>query len=282
MVVTETQLEDVELERAVDALKIRRRRGAKILYSVLGALGFVGIWAFFSAFVLEPYVLPSPGRVLIRMGELIASGVVFTNFLASFLKTMLGWVLAIALGIPIGLLMGRFRYARAFLNDFVYILANVPLIVYAVIALIIFGISPLGAAFVVMLEVLPGIAINVAAGVESVDRGLLSMSRSFRRSSSQTARSVVIPSVIPFLFAGGRVSFANSWKLAALAETFGGSIGVGYQLEKAFQLFSVVDLLAWMFFFVIFVIAIERFLIAPAERRVFAWRNPGSGPGEDA
>ena len=65
----------------------------------------------------------------------------------------------------------------------------------------------------------------------------------------------MFPSVVPFLFASGRVSFANSWKLAALAETFGGYLGVGYQLEKSFQIFSVVSLLAWMFFFVIFVIA---------------------------
>jgi NitT/TauT family transport system permease protein len=277
MAATETQLEEVELERAVDALTARRRRGAKVFYSILGALGFVGIWSFFSVFVLEPYVLPAPWSVAKRMWELTVSGEVFTNFLASFLKTMLGWFLALVLGIPIGLLMGRFRYAKAFLHDFVYILANVPLIVYAVVALIVFGISPFGPAFVVMLEVLPGVAINVAAGVESVDRGLLAMSRSFRRSSGQAARSVVIPSVVPFLFAGGRVSFANSWKLAALAETFGGTTGVGYQLEKSFQLFSVVSLLAWMFFFVIFVIAVERFMIAPLERRVFRWRNPG-GP----
>jgi NitT/TauT family transport system permease protein len=280
MALTETQLEDVELERAVDALTARRRRGAKVLYSILGALGFIGIWSFFSLFVLEPYVLPAPWSVAKRMWELTISGEVFTNFLASFLKTMLGWVLALVLGIPIGLLMGRFRYAKAFLHDFVYILANVPLIVYAVVALIVFGISPFGPAFVVMLEVLPGVAINVAAGVESVDRGLLAMSRSFRRSSGQTARNVVIPSLVPFLFAGGRVSFANSWKLAALAETFGGTTGVGVQLEKSFQLFSVVSLLAWMFFFVIFVILVERFMIAPLERRVFRWRTSGDPADE--
>jgi NitT/TauT family transport system permease protein len=209
-----------------------------------------------------------------RMWELLVSGLVFTNFLSSFLKTMVGWALAFVLGIPIGMLMGRYRYARAFFHDFVYLFANVPLLVYAVIAIVVFGISPWGPAFVVMLEAFTGIAINVAAGVESVDRGLLAMSRSFRRSSRKTIRAVVVPSVVPFLFASGRVSFANSWKLAALAETFGGYLGVGYQLEKSFQIFSVVDLLAWMFFFVLFVILVERFLIAPAERRVFRWRDP--------
>jgi NitT/TauT family transport system permease protein len=273
MATAERTLEELEQE-AIDALASGgRRTGSKVFYSALGALGFIGVWAVFST-ILEPYVMPSPLAVVVRMWELTVSGVVFTNFLSSFLKTMAGWAMALALGIPIGLLMGRYRYARAFFHDFVYIFANVPLLVYAVIALVIFGISPWGPAFVVMLEAFTGIAINVAAGVESVDRGLLAMSRSFRRSSGKTVRSIVVPSVVPFMFASGRVSFANSWKLAALAETFGGYLGIGFQLEKAFQTFSVVTLLAWMFFFVIFVILVERLLITPLERKVFAWRDP--------
>ncbi len=262
MATIEKTLEELEQE-AIDALASGgRRTRSKVFY-----------WVYFST-VLEPYVLPSPLAVAQQMWELITSGDVFINFGSSFLKTMAGWAMALVLGIPIGLLMGRYRYARAFFHDFVYLFANVPLLVYAVIAVVVFGISPWGPAFVVMLEAFTGIAINVAAGVESVDRGLLAMSRSFRRSSGRTVRSIVIPSVVPFLFASGRVSFANSWKLAALAETFGGYLGIGYQIEKAFQIFSVVTLLAWMFFFVIFVILVERVLIAPAERKVFAWRDP--------
>lgn len=279
MATTEKTLEELEQE-AIDALAAGGHTRSKILYSVLGGLAFLAVWAFFSAFVLEPYVLPSPGSVGAKMWELTTSGEVFTNFATSFMKTVVGWVGALAVGIPIGLLMGRYRYARAFFHDFVYIFANVPLLVYAVVALVIFGISPWGPAFVVTLEAFTGVAINTAAGVESVDRGLLSMSRSFRRSSGQTVRSIVFPSVVPFLFASGRVSFANSWKLAALAETFGGSSGIGFELEKAFQTFSVQTLLAWMFFFVIFVILVERVLITPLEHRVFAWRDPAAARRE--
>ena len=61
------------------------------------------------------------------------------------------------------------------------------------------------------------------------------------------------PSFSPFLFAAIRNSFAASWKLAALAETFGGTTGVGVQIRKSFQTFSVADMMAWMMFFVIFV-----------------------------
>jgi NitT/TauT family transport system permease protein len=258
------------------ARRISGRAVARVALSVLGILSFIGLWAALAEWKFEPIVLPSPSAVVENMWELMQEGIVAQAFLKSLYKTMMGWGGAVALGIPIGLLMGRYRYARAFFHDFVYLLANVPLVVYAVISLVVFGISDIGPAFVVMLLVLPAVAINVAAGVASADEGLISMSKAFRRSGPQVARFVVVPAVLPFLLAAARVSFADSWKLEALTETFGSASGVGFQIHKAFTSFSVLDALSWMMFFVIFVIVIERVLLAPAERRIFAWRNPGA------
>jgi NitT/TauT family transport system permease protein len=259
--------------------RARRNSGralARVALSLLGGLSFLGLWAALAKWKFEPIVLPSPFAVAENMWDLLQEGVVGEAFLKSLYKTLMGWGGAVALGIPIGLLMGRYRYARAFFHDLVYLLANVPLVVYAVVSLVIFGISDIGPAFVVMLLVLPAVAINVAAGVASADEGLISMSRAFRRRSSQVARFVIVPAVLPFLLAAARVSFADSWKLEALTETFGSASGVGFQIHKAFTSFSVLDALSWMMFFVIFVVVIERVLLAPAERRIFAWRNPGA------
>jgi NitT/TauT family transport system permease protein len=258
------------------ARRISGRALARVALSLLGGLSFLGLWAALAKWKFEPIVLPSPFAVAENMWDLLQEGVVGEAFLKSLYKTLMGWGGAVALGIPIGLLMGRYRYARAFFHDLVYLLANVPLVVYAVVSLVIFGISDIGPAFVVMLLVLPAVAINVAAGVASADEGLISMSRAFRRRSSQVARFVIVPAVLPFLLAAARVSFADSWKLEALTETFGSASGVGFQIHKAFTSFSVLDALSWMMFFVIFVVVIERVLLAPAERRIFAWRNPGA------
>jgi NitT/TauT family transport system permease protein len=256
--------------------RISGRAVARVALSLLGGLFFLGLWASLSEWAFEPVVLPSPFAVVDNMYALLQEGLVVEAFLKSLYKTMMGWVAAVVIGVPIGLLMGRFRYARAFFHDFVYLLANFPLVVYAVISLVVFGISDIGPAFVVMLLVLPAVAINVAAGVASADQGLISMSRAFRRGGRQVARWVVVPAVLPFLLAAARVTFADSWKLEALTETFGSSSGVGFQIHKAFTTFSVLDAMSWMMFFVIFIIIVERVLLAPAERRIFAWRNPGS------
>ncbi len=260
---------------------LRSRAVARVGLSVLGLLSFLGLWAALSEWKFEPFVLPSPFAVAENMVDLLEEGLVGEAFFKSLQKTLMGWGAAMLFGIPIGLMMGRFRYARAFFHDFVYVLSNVPLVVYAVISLVVFGISDIGPAFVVMLLVLPAVSINVAAGVASADQGLLDMSRAFGRKGSRVARWVVVPAVLPFLLAAARVSFADSWKLEALTETFGSASGVGFQIHKAFTTFSVLDALSWMMFFVIFVIVIERLLLAPAERRIFAWRNPGRAQGAD-
>jgi len=263
------------------ARRAARAKWKAVGYSLAGALSFLIVWHLASGFTRTEFeLLPNPLKVARRVGDLtfgnetrgIEPGWVFVNFWATFRKTLYGFAGAVVLGVPIGVLMGRFRYAKNFFFDFVYLAANVPLIVYAILGLLLFGIGDTGPAFVVGLLVLPVITLNVAAGVEGVDQNLLAMSRSFGLSSRSAMRHIVFPSFTPFLFAAIRASFSSSWKLAALAETFGGTTGVGVQIRKAFQGFSTTDMLAWMMFFVLFVILMERLILMRLERWVFRFR----------
>jgi NitT/TauT family transport system permease protein len=284
--VTETRDETTALAAGSTRERVARQaasiRRKAVGYSLLGALAFLGVWMF-AHFVIRSEAfeyVPSPWKVGDRMlgfifgdpDRNVPAGKVFENFWDTLRKVLLGWGGAVVLGVPIGVLMGRFRYARDFFFDLVYLAANVPLIVYAVLSLLLFGVGDTGPAVVVAVLVLPIIAINVAEGVESVDPNLLAMSRAYRLPPREALRHIVFPSFYPFLFAGARVSFADSWKLGALTETFGGQTGVGVQLRKAFQIFAVADLLAWMMFFVIFVLFIERVVLMRLERYAFRYR----------
>jgi NitT/TauT family transport system permease protein len=270
-----TALSDVVAKRAPGT----RRKAAA--YSLLGALALLVAWALAARYTRTEFeLLPTPLEVAHRMWGFIVGdpsrgvepGTVFVNFWETLRKTLIGFAAAVVLGVPIGILMGRYRYAKNFFFDLVYLAANVPLIVYAILAILLFGLGDAGPAFVVAILVLPDIAVNVAAGVEGVDRRLLAMSRAYQRPPSAALRHIVVPSFFPFLFAATRTSFASSWKLAALAETFGGTTGIGVQIRKSFQTFSVADLLAWMMFFVIFVVLIERVVLMRLERYVFRYR----------
>lgn len=256
------------------AARIRWRRVGLVL---LGWAGFLGVWKLASEYLLNPFILPGPVKVGEAMWDLLVTGEVFQHFQWSLGKTFTGFGFAIAIGMPIGFAMGRTRYFRAFFHDPVMVLGSVPGITYAVLALVIFGISLEGPVLAVALIAMPYIAINVAAGLDGIDRNLITMSRAFGRSRSHVLRHVLVPSVAPFVFAGVRLSFAIAWKVEALTEVFGSSNGIGFMIRRSYQLFSITHVLAWMLFFVVFMLLMERLVLLRIERHLFRWRPQEAG-----
>src|SRR5215207_11757120 len=190
---------------AVQGLRVRApglagRRWRQAGAVIIGWAAFFGVWAFASEVLFNPYRLPGPLTVADAMWTIVKSGDVVTTFKASLGKIFLGFGLAAVLGGPIGFLMGRSRYWTAFFHDPVLVAGSVPGITYAVLALVIFGIGLEGPILAVALISMPYIAINVAAGLDGIDRGLLQMSTAFGRSARQVMRHVLIPTVIPFVF----------------------------------------------------------------------------------
>jgi NitT/TauT family transport system permease protein len=264
---------DVALERSPPrAPRLAAHRWRQAGAVVLGWAVFFGAWEFASTVLFNPYRLPGPGDVAEAMGTIITGGEVLEQFRASLGKIFLGFALAVVLGVPIGFLMGRTRYWKAFFHDPVVIAGSVPGITYAVLALVIFGIGLEGPILAVALISMPYIALNVAAGLEGIDSNLIAMSRAFRRRRVDIVRHVLIPTITPFVFAGVRLSFALAWKVEALTEVFGSSSGIGFMIRRSYQMFSVVDVLAWTGLFVIFMLLLERLVLLRLERYMFRWR----------
>jgi NitT/TauT family transport system permease protein len=248
---------------------------------LLGWFGFLGIWAFTSEFILDPFTLPRPisfpfpeasHGVANAMWDIVITGEFVDDFRASISKTFIGFGVACLFGVPIGFAMGRSRYWKAFFHDGVVGAGSIPGLTYAVMALVIFGIGFMGPVLAVGLISMPFIALNVAEGLEGVDQNLLRMSTAFGRTDGEVMRHVLIPSILPFVFAGVRLSFAIAWKVEQLTEVFGSSEGVGFQIRFAFQSFSITRVLAWTLLFILFMLIIER-ILALIENRMFRWRT---------
>ncbi|MGB3483648.1 MAG: ABC transporter permease [Mycobacterium sp.] len=246
-----------------------RRVGLHLIgYAVL-----VAIWSFCSLVLFTEYVLPAPWTVGAEMWHLASDGTAFVQFGSSIVKIALGFAIGTVIGVPLGLLMGRVRYQKYFWQQPLLVLGNVPGLAFAVFALILFGIGAVGPIVVVAFVALPYVALNVAQGVEEVDRRLVDMSMVYGLGRGEIVKSVFLPSVMPFLFAALRYGFAMAWKVEALTEVFGGRSGIGFMIRQSYQEFSVAGVLAWTGFFVIFILLIERVFLAGLERRFFAWRG---------
>ncbi|GAA3774628.1 ABC transporter permease [Plantactinospora mayteni] len=258
--------------RRTAQLRRWRRRGLL----VLGWLAMLLLWEF-GSWWYGSRLLPRPHEVFLKAVEIVESGNFVTDFSASVLKTFAGFAVAAAVGAPVGYLMGRYDYWRAFFHDGVTIAGTIPAIVYAVMSLIVFGLSNLGPILAVALVSAPYIALNVAEGIRGVDRSLVTMSEAFGRTPRQIRREVLIPTIVPFVFAAIRMCFAVAWKVEALTEVFGGRNGVGFQIRTEYQLYDIGAVLAWMFLFIAFMLVIERLVLFRAEARLLAWRPEERG-----
>jgi NitT/TauT family transport system permease protein len=239
---------------------------------VLGWLFFLGVWWALSAVLDSEARLPSPPRVLEEI-RIILAGDFWTQFWASVNRVLAGFFAAVLIGTPLGFLMGRSKYWGNFLQAPVVVAGAIPGLTYAVMAFVVFGISFWGPVLAVGLIAMPYVAINVAEGVRGVDRRLIDMSTAYGRTESQVFRHVTVPSVLPFIFAGVRLSFSLAWKVGTLTEVFGSSKGIGFQIRRNYQLFNMPAVIAWVLLFVAFMLLLERFVLVRIERRLFRWRQ---------
>ncbi|MXG88639.1 ABC transporter permease [Nocardioides flavescens] len=262
-----------------EAAARRTARGRRWRRTAVLALGWVAIYAVWEAtsWWFGSRLLPRPHEVLQSAIEIIETGNFVGDFSASVLKTFAGFGVAALVGAPIGYAMGRSRYWRAFFHDGVTIAGTIPAIVYAVMSLIVFGLSNLGPILAVALVSAPYVALNVAEGIRGVDNQLITMSEAFGRTPRQIRREVLVPTIVPFVFAAIRMCFAVAWKVEALTEVFGGRSGVGFQIRTEYQLYDISAVLAWMVLFIAFMLVIERLVLAKAESRLLAWRPEERG-----
>lgn len=239
-------------------------------------MAFIGTWQLLSTYFFEPFVLPSPVEVLSEMWAILRSGDFWPNFWATTKHLVIGFTLALAIGSTIGIAMGRSPYWDGFFRDYVMLTLTTPGLVFALVAVMIFGLSTIGPIVAIVLTSFPHITVNVEEGVRAIPRDLLDMATAYGVDRRGRLRNIIIPAVAPFLFTAIRYGFAIAWKITALTELFGGADGVGIQIRVEFQLFNTAGVLAWAFFLVGLALITERLILQRVERHFFRWRPRAS------
>jgi NitT/TauT family transport system permease protein len=250
----------------------RERRKTFLPWRVAGYVLFVGTWQLLAMYVFEPFILPAPTAVLSDMWQIVQRGDFWSNFFATIKHLAIGFSLAYLLGTIIGIAMGRSQYWDGFFRDYIMLTLTTPGLVFALICVMIFGLSPLAPIVAIVLTSMPHVTVNVVEGVRAIPRDLMDMAAAYGVDRSLSLRHIIIPAVAPFLFTAVRFGFAIAWKITALTELFGGSEGVGIQIRVQFEVFHTAGILAWAFFLVGLSLIVERVLLQRIERHFFRWR----------
>lgn len=214
-------------------------------WSAAGVATILLFWEFAALAFDSELILPSPLPVLRKLASLALTVNFARAAAASLFRVVAGFLLALPVALVVGVASGLDDRARAFTRPFFSVVAATPVLSIILIALLWFGPERVP-IFTALLMVFPVMATNVREGVGAVDRRLVECARAYRLTRTEQLRHVYLPSLLPFVIAGGRSSLSLSWKVVVAAEVLAQperALGTGMQSAKA-QL-ETTELMAW-------------------------------------
>lgn len=222
-------------------------------------------------------VLPTPWQVFSFMwdeitGHTLAPHNMYVTFGISLQRLAIGMFIAMVIGTVIGLAMGLSKAVDAFFNDWVVAILAMPNLAWALFCSLAFGFGDTGPIITVVLTGVPFVIMNVREGVRNTPTDLFDMARAFDVPRQRVIGHVLIPSLLPFLFAAARYSFALGWKGLVVAEVFGGQDGAGWTIKFWYDAHRAYGVVGYALLFVIFALVFEKFMFDQLSKRLFRWR----------
>jgi nitrate/nitrite transport system permease protein len=206
------------------------------LFALLSIL-FIGLWHVATAGQGESGLAPTPGATWHRLVEVIGdpfyiagpnSVGIFWHLLASLQRVLIGFGLAAVIAIPLGFLLGTSTTVRWAMEPVVQILRPVSPLAWLPLGLALLRDAEATALFVIFMSALWPILLNTVDGVRNVDPLYLDLARTVEASRLTIIRKILLPSALPAVITGLRMSLSTSWLVIIAAEMLVGGRGMGY------------------------------------------------------
>jgi ABC-type nitrate/sulfonate/bicarbonate transport system permease component len=219
---------------------------------------------------INPAFVPAPTVVVQKLWDLFARGAVLAPLLQTLGLLFTAYVASTLLAVGTGLLMGRFKAVHGLLEPLVEVLRPLPKPALLPPLILFLGLgSPMKLA-VVGLGVFFPILINTVQGVRGTDPVLLDMARTFGHGPRRQLLRVILPSALPMILAGMRISLGLGLVLVVIAEMLAGTGGVGYLIIDMQRSFRVAEMYAWIVILAVLGFALNE-LFVRLERRAIHW-----------
>lgn len=238
---------------------------------ILSLSALVGVWVVAAGITDDPAVLPSPADVARITWAEATAGPLFFHVMATLTRVLAAFLVAMGIGVILGVLLGRSDRADMWLGPWVTIFLNIPALVLIVLCYLWIGLNEMAAICAVAVNKTAMVAVTLREGARALDPRLTELAQIYRFGQWRTYRHVILPQLWPYLFAAMRNGIAIIWKIVLVAEFLGRPNGVGFQIHLYFQLFETGYVLAYAFSFVIVMLAVEFGIFSVWERRANAW-----------
>ncbi len=234
----------VALLLGIGALRFGARRSKNVQEWVLPVgvtLLFLVLWEF-ACRVSGSRIFPTPGETLVGAGELIESKRLWGDIAASLFRVTWGFLLAVAVGIPLGLVVGWSTRTFRALNPIIQGLRPISPIAWIPIAILWFGIGDGAGIFLIFLSSFFPITVGTMAAVRNISLVHQRSAMNFGVSGLDLFRRVVLPAALPQIITSLRIALGVAWLVIVAAEMVGMDSGLGYLINDARNAGSRYDL----------------------------------------
>jgi ABC-type nitrate/sulfonate/bicarbonate transport system permease component len=243
--------------------------------SIASVVVFVAVWQWVtSAGYVEPIFLASPTAILdVAYDQFFVSREIYPHILVSLTEAFVGFVLAIVVGVLLGLAMGRFDRLRAVFEPFVMALYATPSVALLPLFILWLGIGLWSKVLIVFLGGVFAILVNTMAGVRGANPKLIETAQAFTASEAEVFAYIILPSAMPFIVAGIRLAIGRVLISVFVAELYASNQGVGFVVTQAAASYATALMLMGILLFTLAGVALSQALSLIEDRFLGRFRE---------
>ncbi|WP_439393869.1 ABC transporter permease [Bradyrhizobium sp. PMVTL-01] len=279
------------LELAEGSPKDRARQRAGVVAAATGSLVrwfaifgqrslllllFLAVWETAPRFgLIDVTFLPPFSEVIAAGWQLAQSGELYDDVGASLLRALSGFLIAIALFVPLGVLTGWYVGLGNLLNQIIEIARNTAPLALLPVFILLLGIGELSKVTMVVYSCAWPLLLNTIAAVRQVDPLLVKSARTMGATPSQLFRKVILPASLPTIFVGIRLASASAMLVLVASEMVGAKSGLGYLIINSQYSFLIPQMYFGILGITVIGLAFNTILEA-LERRLMRWKSPAT------
>jgi len=219
------------------------------------------IWQFISYLTGLELIIASPVKVFLSFFSLLKTQLFYKCMINSFVKIILGFIIAFITGIVFATAANQFQFIKEFLSPLIYLMKALPVASFIILLLIWAGSKNLSVV-ISFIVVVPMIYIGTLEGFNNLDKKLLEMSKVFRMGRLKKTRYIYAPEIFPYIISNCKIALGMCWKAGISAEVIGlPSKSIGEQMYLS-KLYLMTDkLLAWSIAIIIVSVIFEKLFL---------------------
>ena len=250
----------------------RSEKYSLFMISTLSVLIFVSVWELSTRLgLIDPIFLPAPSDVFQRAVRTLENGTLVANVLASTRRVMVGFLMSVAVSVPLGLVLGSSRRACAVFDPIISLLRPLPSMSWIPLSLLWFGITETQKYSIVFMGTIAPALLYVIDATRNVDKVLIQAARNMGASHYQVMRHVILPASLSQIIIGFKIILGLAWTCVISAELIAAKEGLGFMIMNGKEFFQTDPVVLGMVMISLTVLIIDA-LLRRIEKRVLAWK----------